>query len=107
MGNPELSWLWLLALMLMLADSGVVQFIRLHFKNFAVPYFEPALVLHNTPTLHRMNEFGVPWVGETITLRGRMWWEGRLQWKTHVAQTYIPPSARGVPTQAFSMKRFE
>ena len=29
-------------------------------------------------------------MGETLTLRGKMWWEGKLQFKTHVAQPYPP-----------------
>ena len=88
--NPELSWLWLLSCMLMLADLDGVQFTRILFKQFAVPYFKPTLMLHNTPTLHRLHSEGAPWVGDTLVLRGKMWWDGRLQFRTHVAQPYPP-----------------
>ena len=88
--NPELSWLWLLPGMLMLADLEGVHFARILFKQFAVPYFKPTLMLHNTPTVHRLRSRGAPWVGDTLVLRGKMWWDGRLQFRTHVAQPYPP-----------------
>ena len=76
--------------MLMLADLEGVQFVRFLFENFAVPYFKPTLMLRNLPTLHRINDEGAHWVGETLTLRGKMWWDGKLQFKTHIAQPYPP-----------------
>lgn len=88
--NPELSWLWLLPYMLMLANLEGVQFIRVLFKDFAVPYLKPTLILHNMPTLHNINLEGAPWLGETLRLRGKMWWDGKLQFCTHVAQPYPP-----------------
>ena len=61
-----------------------------NFKNFTVPYFKPTLALHSTPTLHRLREHFAPLPGDTIPLRGQMWWEGKLQFLTHVAQPYPP-----------------
>ena len=88
--NPELTWLWVLEEVVMLADLVGVAFVLFYFKDYAVPYFKPTLAMHNTPTLHRLKESFAPWPGETIPLRGKMWWEGKLQFLTHIAQPYPP-----------------
>ena len=74
----------------MLAQLPGVEFVKFYFKDFAVPFFKPTLMLHNKPTLHRLREELLPWPGGTLVLRGRMWWEGKLQFLTHVAQPYPP-----------------
>ena len=93
--NPELSWLWLQEGTLQLQQMAGVCFVRVLFKDFGVPFYKPTLFLHNVPTLHRLNSFAEAWEGPTVALRGLMLWEGRLQFRTHVAQTYPPKLGEG------------
>ena len=88
--NPELSWLWLQGSTVFLASLAGICFTRFAFSDFAVPFFKPTLLLHNIPTLHRLREAKYPWPGECIRLRGKIWWEGKLQFLTHLAQPYPP-----------------
>ena len=54
--NPELSWLWIQEGTLDLIAYNGVAFVRLLFKDFAVPFYKPTLFLRNCPTLHLLSE---------------------------------------------------
>ena len=88
--NPELSWLWIQEGTLDLMANNGVAFVRLLFKDFAVAFYKPTLFLRNCPTLHLLSEAQEAWTGPTVSLRGLMWWKAKLQFRTHVAQTYPP-----------------
>ena len=66
--NPERSWLWYMMEVCMLRDIEGVEFVRILFKDFGVPFYKPTLFLHNMPTLHLLCEPVAPWPGECITL---------------------------------------
>ena len=88
--NPELSWLWLLPDFLMLESMEGVEFVRFLFKSYGVPFCKPTLCLHNTPTLQDLRVKVCPWVGETVHLRGLVWFEGQWTFRTHLAEAYPP-----------------
>jgi hypothetical protein len=88
--NPELSWLWLLPDYLMFESMDGVECARFLFRSYVVPFCKPTLCLHNTPTLHDLREEVCPWVGETVHLRGLVWFEGQWTFRTHLAEAYPP-----------------
>ena len=88
--NPELSWLWRLPGLLQLRALAGVQFVRIRFCNFKVPFFKPTLFWHNVPTWHRAGLKTVPWRRPLIRLWGQVWTEGRWVFKTKLSQTYPP-----------------
>ena len=73
----------------LIAKEGVA-FVSVLFKDFAVPFFKPTLFLHHIPTLHHLREVQPAWVGKTVPLKGVMFWEGKLQFRAHVAQAHPP-----------------
>ena len=91
--NPERSWLWYIGNFMDLSQLDGVAFARFLFRNFGVPFFKPTLALHNTPTLHLLRVPVLPWPGETISLRGKVWWNGKLAFRTQVAEAYPPALA--------------
>ena len=67
-----------------------VEFCLLFFSDFMVPFRKPTLILHNTATWHQVSDHCHPWPGPLCTLRGQVHFEGKLVFKTHLAQTYPP-----------------
>jgi hypothetical protein len=94
--NPERSWLWYIGNFLDLSEQKGVAMTRFLFRNFGVPFYKPTLVLHNTPTLHLLRVPVLPWPGDTIPLRGRVWWNGQLAFRTQVAEAYPPCAGRQI-----------
>ena len=86
--NPELVWLWLQPGIRELHQRPGVILTRFLFKQFAAPFVKPTLFLHNVPELEQLAESAEMWDGETVTLRGQCWWQGRLVFRTHLAQDY-------------------
>ena len=91
--NPELSWLWLQEGTLTLLSKSGVALVRVLFKDFAAPFYKPTLFMHNIPTLHGLRDISEAYDGPLVPLRGLMVWEGKLQFRTHVAQAYPPKLA--------------
>ena len=74
----------------MLASNLDIAFARILFKDFGVPFYKPTLFLHNTPTLPRLQELVRPWVGETVSLRGKILLGGTWVFCTQLAEPYPP-----------------
>ena len=88
--NPERSWLWILHPMRRIRELPGVEFCLLFFSDFMVPFRKPTLILHNTATWHQVSDHCHPWPGPLCTYRGQVHFEGKLVFKTHLAQTYPP-----------------
>ena len=88
--NPELSWMWVQACMLILLRVPGVAMVRFLFKAFLVPFTKPTAIVHNIPTLHRLREGVAQWTADCVVLRGQILWKGKKVFRTHLAQAYPP-----------------
>ena len=88
--NPELSWLWILPPMIQLRRSQGVSTVRVLFSDFQVPFRKPTVFVHNSECLHELAKSESSWHGRTIKLRGLAKYDGKLQFRTRLAQSYPP-----------------
>ena len=88
--NPEYSWLWVLPQMIELRRKEGVGAVRLLFSDYHVPFHKPTVFVRNSPFLHMLAEGVLPWRGPKVKLRGLVMFQGRLTFRTHLAQTYPP-----------------
>ena len=86
--NPRLSWLWALNPCLSLYSLDGVIFSLVLYSSFGAAYAKPTIFMHNTPTLHELQD-GEP--GEvTVKLRGLVRWHGEWVARTRLAAMYPP-----------------
>ncbi|CAE7673108.1 YRB2 [Symbiodinium necroappetens] len=88
--NPELSWLWILLPMIQLRRSQGVSTVRVLFSDFQVPFRKPTVFVHNSECLHELAKSESSWHGRTVKLRGLAKYDGKLQFRTRLAQSYPP-----------------
>ena len=86
--NPRLSWLWALDACLALYSLDGVIFSLVLYSCFGAAYSKPTIFMHNTPTLHNLQE------GESgvvsVKLRGLVQWQGEWVARTSLAAMYPP-----------------
>ena len=87
--NPARSWLWLFPDMQRVEAMCGVAFAHVFYSDFGTCYRKPTAVLHNTPTLHALRPERAKGV-VTAQLRGRVWWNGELVFRTALASMYPP-----------------
>lgn len=88
--NPERSWIWTLDLVRDLYQLRGVAAVVFQFATYLAPCRKDTVILHNTPTLHRLwgpvpEEAPAP-----VPLRGTVVVHGRKIFKTKLMQAYPP-----------------
>ena len=86
--NPRLSWLWALDACLSLYSLDGVIFSLVLYSSFGAAYSKPTIFMHNTPTLHLLQD-GEPGT-VSVKLRGLVQWLGEWVARTSLASMYPP-----------------
>ena len=63
---------------------------RVLFSDFQVPFRKPTVFVHNSECLHELAKSESSWHGRTVKLRGLAKYDGKLQFRTRLAQSYPP-----------------
>ena len=64
--------------------------VRFPQRQWGTPWWKETLLLHNVPQYHRLLHTDQVLQPPEIVLRGKVFWEGQMVWRTSLSQEYPP-----------------